>query len=146
MMKTTSKTVITIDAEINAPLEKVWQTWIAPDHITKWNFASDDWQCPSAENDLQVGGKFSYRMEAKDGSFGFDFWGNHTEVAEYDKISSLLGDGRKMTVTFESYGDGTYIKEEFEAEETNSIELQKDGWQAILNNFKKHVEAQNNKL
>lgn len=145
-MNTTPKTVISIATLVKAPIEKVWKCWTEPDHIIHWNFASDDWQCPSAENDLQVGGKFSSRMEAKDGSFGFDFWGNHTEVEEFKKISSLLGDGRKLTVTFESTGEGTYVKEDFEAEETNPIELQKEGWQAILNNFKKHAESKTEKL
>jgi uncharacterized protein YndB with AHSA1/START domain len=147
-METTPKTMITIEASINAPIEKVWEMWTKPGHITHWNFASDDWQCPSAENDLQVGGKFSSRMEAKDGSFGFDFWGTHTEVEEHQKIASQMGDGRIMTVTFTAKGEGTHVKEEFEAEETNTIELQKGGWQAILNNFKKYVESNNdpNKL
>lgn len=147
-MNTTPKTVISIAALVKAPIEKVWKCWTEPDHIIHWNFASDDWQCPGAENDLQSGGKFSSRMEAKDGSFGFDFWGIHTEVEEFSKISSELGDGRKMTVTFESTDEGTIVKEDFEAEETNPIELQKEGWQAILNNFKKHVESQSgpNKL
>jgi uncharacterized protein YndB with AHSA1/START domain len=140
-MNTLSKPVIEIESAIQAPIERVWEMWTKPKHITNWNFASDDWQCPQSENDLQVGGKFSSRMEAKDGSSGFDFWGNHTEVVEYKKISSQLGDGRKMTVFFESKGEGTYVKEEFEAEETNSIDLQKGGWQAILDNFKKYVES-----
>jgi uncharacterized protein YndB with AHSA1/START domain len=140
-MNTLSKPVIEIESSIQAPVERVWVMWTQPKHIINWNFATDDWQCPNAENDLQVGGKFSSRMEAKDGSFGFDFWGNHTEVVEFKKISSQLGDGRKMTVYFESKGEGTYVKEEFEAEETNSIDLQKGGWQAILDNFKKYVES-----
>jgi uncharacterized protein YndB with AHSA1/START domain len=147
-METTPKTMITIEASINAPIEKVWEMWTKPEHITHWNFASEDWQCPSAENDLQAGGKFSSRMEANDGSFGFDFSGTHTEVEEHKKITSRLDDGRFMTVTFSSSGEGTHVKEEFEAEESNTIELQKGGWQAILNNFKKYVESKNdpNKL
>jgi uncharacterized protein YndB with AHSA1/START domain len=141
-MNSLPKTVISIDTIVKVPIQKVWEMWTEPKHITKWNFASDDWQCPSAENDLQVGGKFSSRMEAKDGSFGFDFGGHHTEVEEFKKISSILEDGRKMTVIFETHGAGTKVIEDFEAENTNSIELQKEGWQAILNNFKKHAESQ----
>lgn len=140
-MNTTPKTVISIATLVKAPIEKVWKYWTDPSHIIHWNFASDDWQCPSAENDLRIGGKFSSRMEAKDGSFGFDFWGIHTNLIEYSKISSELGDGRKLSVTFESSDEGTIVKEDFEAEEINPIELQKEGWQAILNNFKKHVES-----
>jgi uncharacterized protein YndB with AHSA1/START domain len=141
-MNTSPKTIISIETFIMAPIEKVWKYWTDPSHIIHWNFASDDWQCPHAENDLRVGGKFSSRMEAKDGSFGFDFGGFHTEVEEFKKISSILEDGRKMSVIFEAQGEGTMVKEDFEAEGTNSIELQKEGWQAILNNFKKQVESQ----
>lgn len=140
-MKTSKKPIIEIESSILAPVERVWEMWTKPKHITNWNFASDDWQCPRAENDLRAGGKFSSRMEAKDGGFGFDFWGTHTEVEEHQKIASQMGDGRKMTVTFESRGEGTYVREEFEPEETNTLELQRGGWQAILNNFKRYVES-----
>lgn len=141
-MNSLPKTVISIETFVNAPVQQVWHMWTAPEHITQWNFASQDWQCPRAENDLQAGGKFSSRMEAKDGSFGFDFGGYHTLVEEFKKISSILEDGRKMSVIFEAHGEGTMVKEDFEAEETNSVELQKGGWNAILNNFKKYVESQ----
>lgn len=137
----TAKTLITIEAEVNAPLEKVWNSWTKPEHITQWNHASDDWHCPAAENDVRPGGKFSATMAAKDGSFSFDFGGVHTEVEENKIIQSELGDGRKMKVIFESKGDKTLVTESFEAEGENSLQLQRGGWQMILNNFKKHTES-----
>jgi uncharacterized protein YndB with AHSA1/START domain len=140
----TTKTMITIEAEVNAPVEKVWNCWTAPEHITKWNQASGDWHCPAASNDLRPGGKFSATMSAKDGSFSFDFGGEHNEVVENKVIASEMGDGRKMKVVFESRGNKTLVTEYFEAEGDNSLELQRSGWQAILNNFKKHTESQTN--
>lgn len=137
----TAKTLITIEAEVNAPLEKVWNSWTKPEHITQWNHASDDWHCPAAENDVRPGGKFSATMAAKDGSFSFDFGGVHTGVEENKIIQSELGDGRKMKVIFESKGDKTLVTESFEAEGENSLQLQRGGWQMILNNFKKHTES-----
>ena len=137
----TAKTVITVVAEVNAPVEKVWNSWTAPEQITKWNFASDDWHCPKAENDLRTGGKFSSTMAAKDGSFSFDFGGTHDEVTIHKTIRTTLGDGRKMNVSFEEKDGKTMITESFEAENTNSLEMQRGGWQAILNNFKKHTET-----
>ena len=137
----TTKTMITIDAEINAPVEKVWKSWTTPQHIMQWNHASDDWHCPAAEYDASAGGKFSATMAAKDGSFSFDFWGIHSAVKENSLIESELGDGRKMKVVFESKGDKTLVTESFEAEGENSLELQRGGWQMILNNFKKHTET-----
>jgi uncharacterized protein YndB with AHSA1/START domain len=137
----TAKTMITIDAEINAPVEKVWNSWTKPEHITQWNQASDDWHCPAAEYDASAGGKFSATMAAKDGSFSFDFWGIHTAVKENSLIESDMGDGRKMKVVFETKGDKTLVTESFEAEGTNSLELQRGGWQMILNNFKKYTET-----
>jgi uncharacterized protein YndB with AHSA1/START domain len=137
----TAKTMITIDAEINAPVEKVWKSWTTPQHIMQWNQASDDWHCPAAEYNASVGGKFSATMAAKDGSFSFDFWGIHSAVKENSLIESELGDGRKMKVVFESKGNKTLVTESFEAEGTNSLELQRGGWQMILNNFKKHTET-----
>ncbi len=139
-METKEKTIITIDAVINAPIEKVWEYFTEPTHITKWNNASDDWHTPRAENDLRAGGNFVYRMEAKDGSFGFDFGGVYDVVEVNDYIEYTLGDGRKVQITFTAQGDETKIVEKFEAENMNSIELQKGGWQAILNNFKKYTE------
>ena len=139
-MKAT-KTVITIENNVNAPVEKVWQYWNSPEHIVKWAHASDDWHTTKSENDVREGGKFSSRMEAKDGSFGFDFAGVYDAVKKNELISFVLGDGRKVVVEFRPEGKGTYITESFEAEETNSIEMQRGGWQAILDNFKKYAEA-----
>lgn len=136
-----SKTLITVIAEVNAPVEKVWDCWTAPEHITKWNHASDDWHCPAAKNDLRPDGKFSFTMAAKDGSFHFDFGGVYTEVTMHKKISSILGDERKLEVIFQEKNGKTIIHESFEAEQMNSLELQRGGWQAILDNFKKYTES-----
>lgn len=136
-----SNTVISIEASINAPVEKVWKTWSEPEHIMKWNNASDDWHTTKAENDLRAGGKFLSRMEAKDGSFGFDFAGIYTHVKPHELIAYTLEDGRKVSITFRSEGMSTYIKSDFEAETQNPEEMQKAGWQAILDNFKKYTEA-----
>ncbi|MDR6784877.1 uncharacterized protein YndB with AHSA1/START domain [Pedobacter africanus] len=139
-METANKTKITVAATVNAPVEKVWEFWNAPAHIVKWCSASDDWHTPKAENDLRVGGAFSSRMEAKDGSFGFDFGGIYDEVETHKLIAYTLGDGRKVEITFSGNGDTTEVTETFEAEETNSIEMQQGGWQAIMNNFKRYAE------
>lgn len=135
------KTNITIGATINAPVEKVWQFWSAPEHIKQWCNASDDWHAPQAENDLKTGGKFSTRMEAKDGSFGFDFGGVYDDVKTNELIAYTMGDGRKVSIMFDSDGETTTVTEMFEAENQNPVEMQRDGWQAILNNFKKYTEA-----
>jgi uncharacterized protein YndB with AHSA1/START domain len=135
------KTTITVEITVNAPIEKVWEYWTKPEHIMQWNNASDDWHTPSATNHLRIGGKFTCRMEAKDGSFGFDFWGIYDEVITNELIVYTMGDGRKAKVIFTSIGDSTKVVETFEAENENSIELQRGGWQAILNNFKKYAEA-----
>ena len=140
-MNTNKKTEITVSVIVNAPLQKVWQFWTLPEHIKQWNFASDDWHTPKAENDLQVGGKFLSRMEAKDGSFGFDFWGVYDEIKENELITYTMGDGRKAKIIFINEGNATKVIETFEAENENSIELQQGGWQAILNNFKKYSEG-----
>lgn len=140
-MTTIEKTTITVEATINAPVEKVWKFWTSPEHIIQWYSASDDWHTPKAENNLRVGGKFLTRMEAKDGSLGFDFFGEYTKVEINKEIVCTLGDGRHVQVLFESIGDQTTVTELFEPETENTIELQKGGWQAILNNFKKHVET-----
>ncbi|SHG88699.1 Uncharacterized conserved protein YndB, AHSA1/START domain [Flavobacterium fluvii] len=137
-MKT--KETITIATVVKAPIEKVWQFWTKPEHITKWNTASEDWHTTKADNDLKIGGKFLSRMEAKDGSFGFDFEGIYTNVITNEKISYTLLDDRKVTVTFSTTENGVQITETFEAENQNSLELQHQGWQAILNNFKTYVE------
>ena len=140
-METGNKTKITVQNTVNAPIAKVWQFWNAPEHITKWNSAADSWHSPRAENDLRVGGKFTYRMEAKDGSFGFDFEGVYHEVKVNEYIEYTIGDGRKVTVAFSGRENETAVVETFEAEETHSIEMQRSGWQAILDNFKKYTEA-----
>jgi uncharacterized protein YndB with AHSA1/START domain len=140
-METTEKIKITIEATVNAPIEKVWNIWTTPEHITKWNTASPDWHTTKAENDLRVGGKFLSRMEAKDGSFGFDFWGVYDEIKINELISYTLGDERKAKITFSTSGASVKVIITFEAESANPIEMQKGGWQAILDNFKKYVEA-----
>ncbi len=140
-METANKKTITVETTVNAPVEKVWQSWTRPEHIMQWNNASDDWHTPRAENDLRVGGNFLTRMEAKDGSFGFDFGGVYDDVQENRHIAYTLGDDRKVKIDFTSQGNSTKVVETFEAENTHSPEMQKAGWQAILDNFKKHTEA-----
>jgi uncharacterized protein YndB with AHSA1/START domain len=140
-MTTTAATKITVETTVKAPVEKVWEFWSAPGHITKWNAASDDWHTPRAVNDLRPGGKFSARMEAKDGSFGFDFGGVYDTVKEHQLIEYTIGDGRKVSVRFEGNGNETHVTETFEAEGTNPIEMQRGGWQAILDNFKRYTET-----
>jgi uncharacterized protein YndB with AHSA1/START domain len=137
----TAKTMITIEAEVNAPLEKVWNCWTAPEHIVNWCHASDDWHVPAAENDLRTGGRFKTTMAAKDGSYSFDFGGFYTEVIENESIRYTMDDDRKAIITFIREEDKTFIEESFEAENTNPLELQRSGWQAILNNFKKYTET-----
>ena len=140
-METINKPQITIEATINTPVEKVWKLWTGPEHIVKWNNASDDWHTTRAENDLRPGGKFLSRMEAKDGSFGFDFGGVYDEVITNKLISYTIGDGRKVKVDFISNNNETKVITVFEAESQNPIEMQRGGWQAILNNFKKYAEG-----
>ena len=132
--------IISIKAIIDSPIERVWKNWTLPEDIVKWNYASDDWYSPHAENDLRVGGKFNYRMEARDGSFGFDFTGIYESITENEVIEYTIDDGRKVRIDFIPFENKTEIVETFEVENINSIELQRDGWQAILDNFKKHVE------
>ena len=139
-METTPKTMITVEAIVNAPIEKVWAYWSEPKHITQWCQASDDWHAPKAENDLRDGGKFSTTMAAKDGSFSFDFGGVYDKVITNKLIEYTLGDGRKVKIVFASKGHETQITESFDAETTHSLEQQQSGWQAILNNFKKYTE------
>jgi uncharacterized protein YndB with AHSA1/START domain len=135
------KTKITIETTINAPIEKVWNNWIEPEHIIKWNTASEDWHTPTAQNDFKVGGKSKYRMEAKDGSMGFDFEAVYTQIIYHKKIASTLSDERTVEVNFEPTLTGVKVIQTFEAENQNPVEMQQMGWQAILNNFKKHVES-----
>lgn len=140
-METSNPVTITVEALVHCPVEKVWDYWTEPKHITQWNQASDDWHTPFAENDLRAGGKFVSRMEAKDGSFGFDFGGVYDEVKLYENISYTLGDGRKVKIAFIRQADDTQIVESFEAEGTHPAEMQQAGWQAILDNFKKYAET-----
>lgn len=139
-LETTNNAKVTVKATIQAPVDKVWEFWTEPVHITKWNQASEDWHTTRAENDLRAGGKFSSRMEAKDGSFGFDFGGTYDEVKLNESIAYTLGDGRKVNITFKSQDNETEIIETFDAETMNPIEMQQQGWQAILDNFKKYAE------
>jgi uncharacterized protein YndB with AHSA1/START domain len=131
---------ITIATLIDAPNDRVWTAYTTPSHITRWNFASDDWCCPNAEVDVEVGGVYKARMEAKDGSIGFDFEAVYEEVAPNTALTLAMSDGRKARTTFEPVGTGTKVTIVFDAEDQNPIEMQRDGWQAILNNFKSHVE------
>ena len=140
-METTNTTQITVENTIQAPVHKVWEYFTSPEHIKNWNNASDDWHTPSAENDLRVGGKFVYKMAAKDGSYAFDFGGVYDDVQANKLIVYKIGDGRKVSVSFNGDGNETKLVETFEPESTNPIEMQKAGWQAILDNFKKYVEA-----
>jgi uncharacterized protein YndB with AHSA1/START domain len=140
-METTGVTRISVESVVNAPVEKVWKFWNQPEHITQWCSASDDWHVPTTSNDLKVGGNFSTRMEAKDGSFGFDFGGVYDEVKTNELIEYTMGDGRKVEVHFTANGNETSIVETFDAENTHSVEMQQGGWQAILNNFKRYTEA-----
>lgn len=139
-MEDSSNKTIIVEAIVNAPVEKAWEFWTKPEHITQWAFASDDWHAPHAENDLKTGGKFKTTMAARDGSFSFDFEGTYTNVKEHGLIEYAIGDGRKVTITFSNADGGTKVVESFEAEGTHSIEQQEAGWQAIMNNFKKYTE------
>jgi uncharacterized protein YndB with AHSA1/START domain len=134
------KIAITLHATINAPVEKVWKCWTSPEDIVRWNQASDDWHTTRASNDLRPGGRFNSRMEAKDGSMGFDFWGIYDHVVLHKQIDYTMGDGRKVTIAFSAQNGQTKIVETFETEDTNSVELQQTGWQAILDAFKDYTE------
>jgi uncharacterized protein YndB with AHSA1/START domain len=127
--------------KVNAPLEKVWDYWTNPQHIVNWNYASEDWHAPHATNDLRVGGKFSSRMEAKDGSMGFDFEGEYTKVEQHIEIEYVLADARRVNIRFDSDGKETTVTETFDPENENTLELQRAGWQAILDNFKRYTES-----
>ena len=139
-METANKTFLTVEATVNAPIEKVWQYWNKPEHITQWCAASDDWHTTRSENDLKAGGKFVSRMEAKDGSFGFDFGGTYDKVTTNEYIEYTMDDTRTAQITFSALGDKTKVVEKFEPESTNPLEMQQGGWQAIMDNFKKYTE------
>lgn len=142
LMKMTQYTAITVTTEVQAPLDRVWSCWTMPDCVMQWNHASDDWHCPAASNDLRVGGRYVYTMAARDGSFSFDFAGTYTEIVQGERIISQLDDGRMINVSFETVShDVTRVVETFDAEHENTFDLQRQGWQAILDNFKKEAEA-----
>lgn len=136
-------TRVTVEATANVPVVKAWEAWNTPSDIMQWNAADPSWHSPSSENDLRVGGKFKHRMEAKDGSFGFDFEGIYDKVEPHQEITYTLGDGRKATTLFTEQDGKTHIATTFDAETENDPEFQKQGWQAILNNFVKYVESKN---
>jgi predicted 3-demethylubiquinone-9 3-methyltransferase (glyoxalase superfamily)/uncharacterized protein YndB with AHSA1/START domain len=135
------KSTVMVDVTINAPIEKVWECWTKLEHVIKWNFASDDWHCPSAENELKEGGKFSYTMSSKDGKMSFDFEGEYNLVIEQKKIIYTIADGRKVKIDLFDFVNKTKILEIFEAEGEHTLEQQQEGWQKILDNFKKYVES-----
>ena len=132
---------ITVEANVKAPVEKVWKLWNSPEAITKWCTATPEWHTPRASNDLRVGGKLTSRMEAKDGSMGFDFEGVYTVIKENELIGYTMPDGRKVKIVFQSNGNETRVTETFDAESQNPVEMQKGGWQAILDNFKTYAES-----
>ena len=140
-METVNKELVTVETTIHAPIEKVWEYFSQPKCITQWNNASDDWFTPKSENDFREGGKFVNRMEAKDGLMGFDFWGVYDKIVVNKHIEYTLSDNRKVKINFTSEDNKTRMEEIFEAEATNSLDVQKTGWQNILNNFKKYVES-----
>ena len=141
-MEEQKRTRITVTTTVAVSPELAWAYWTEPRYITQWNQASEDWHTPRADNDLRVGGKFSSRMESRDGKYGFDFWGVYTAVEPYQLLASTLGDERKVSVLFEAVNGGTKITETFEAESENSVELQRTGWQSILDSYKRYVEKQ----
>ena len=131
---------ISVSVEVNAPIAKAWEAYTSPEAINQWNFASDDWQCRDARVDLRVGGSFSSHMEAKDGSFGFDFEGTYTNIVEHKLLEYSFGD-RSAQVLFEQVGENSKVTVEFDTEDENAVEMQREGWQAILNNYAKYVLA-----
>lgn len=132
---------ISVETTVKAPLSKVWDCWVDPKHITQWTFASDDWEAPSAENDLRVGGIFKTVMAAKDKSYSFDFGGTYTDVTHQERIEYDMDDARHVAIIFKETPDGVSVIETFDPESSHSRQLQQDGWQAILDNFKKYVES-----
>ena len=133
---------LTVTTEINKPIDEVWDFFNAPEHIIKWNFAHESWECPSAKNDLKVDGKLEVRMQAKDGSFGFDLVGIYDAVVKNELIKYHFEDGRNIEVIFEKLSDDkTKVTENFDPENQNPLDFQKEGWQAILDNFKKYSES-----
>lgn len=133
------KMPVTVHVVVRAPVEKVWIYWTEPQHIREWNAASDDWHTPEAINDLRIGGEFHWKMAARDKSVEFDFWGTYTEIVLEQRIAYTMGDDRKVQVIFEKTDEGVRITETFEPEQENSEEMQRAGWQAIMDRFKKYV-------
>lgn len=133
--------IVKIQALVNAEINKAWNCYVQPDHIVQWNFASDDWQCPWAENDMRIGGTYKARMEAKDGSFGFELEAVYSAISEPKSFAYTMPDGRNVEVKFTAQEAGTLVEVAFDAETQNPVELQRQGWQAILNNYKKHTES-----
>ena len=131
---------ITVETKVAAPIEQVWNAWTTPEDIKQWNAASDDWHTTSSTVDLRVGGTFSARMEARDGSMGFDFAGTYTKIVEHRLIECSF-DGRVMVVEFLPGEGGIIVRETFDTESTHTEQQQRQGWQAILDNFARHVEA-----
>ena len=132
--------VLKVSAEVEVPVEKAWELFNTPEHIVNWNAASPDWHTPRANNDLRTGGSFSYRMEARDGSFGFDFAGEYTEVVPLTSFAYKMEDGRTARVEFHPIETGTLVITQFDAENSNPLDMQQNGWQAILDNFKRYAE------
>lgn len=139
-METQTKSAITVEALVKAPIAAVWTSWTSPESIMQWNTPSVDWHCPYAENTLETGKTFRATMAAKDGSMSFDFEGTYTAIEHHRHIAYVMGDGRRVTVTFEEKPDGVSVRETFDPENINPEEMQRAGWQAILDNFKKHTE------
>lgn len=137
----TTTAAITVQSTVNAPVQKVWQYWNAPEHITRWCQASEDWHAPFAENDLRVDGQFKTTMAAKDGSFSFDFGGVYTKVEPHTDIEYTMSDGRKVQIQFREEDGLTHVIETFDPENSNPLEMQKAGWQAILDSFKQYTET-----
>jgi uncharacterized protein YndB with AHSA1/START domain len=145
-MGTVKDKTITVETTIKAPVEKIWSYWTEPKHITHWCNASDDWYAPYADNDLKVNGRFKTKMAARDGSEGFDFEGIYTKVLKNKAIEYMIPDGRKVRITFTKLGPETRVVESFDAESVNSLEMQKGGWQSILDNFKRYSESGGQRL
>ncbi len=135
------KQIITVETTVAVPAKLAWECWTSPEHIMRWNNASDDWHTPKATVDLREGGSFTSRMEAKDGSAGFDFRGTYTKILMFKHIDFTLDDKRNVSISFDDQNGQTHIKESFETEHENSIEMQKQGWQAILDNYKQYTES-----
>lgn len=141
-MGTKDKISLVVETVVQAPADKVWELWTTPAHITQWYFATDGWHCPRAENNATPGYRFTFRMEAKDGSMGFDYTGVYEEVVPQQLIRYKLEDGRQVSIRFDDLAGKTKVTESFEAEDSHAAEQQRAGWQAILDNFKKYAESE----